>query len=263
MRHTISSLTDAWKSTTPPFRIALALWLAGMISIPILRWTLGPERIVPIAVPLTVLLQAGVVLVALLEAWGPLKALRAALIIVLGTYLAELIGSRTGVPFGHYDYTALIQPQLGGVPLIIPAAWLMMLPPAWAVAARISGGWRLPLIALIGAGAITAWDLYLDPQMVGWGLWVWQNPSGYFGIPWVNFAGWLLTAALITLVVTPQPFATKPLWLVYGITWIMNGFALAFFWGLPGPAAAGFAVMGVFVAISLWRGDPPENTSLI
>ena len=43
-------------------------------------------------------------------------------------WTAEAIGSKTGFPFGAYHYTDRLQPQLLGVPLLIPLAWLMMLP---------------------------------------------------------------------------------------------------------------------------------------
>ncbi|MEZ4635217.1 MAG: carotenoid biosynthesis protein [Caldilineaceae bacterium] len=103
------------------------------------------------------------------------------------------------------------------------------------------------VFALFSGLAITAWDLFLDPQMVAWQLWVWETPGGYFGIPWVNYAGWLLTGVLITLVVRPAQLPVLPLIMVYVTTWLLESIGLAFFFGLPGPAAVGFVGMGVFV----------------
>ena len=40
---------------------------------------------------------------------------------------------------------------------------------------------------------MTAWDLFLDPQMVGEGYWAWARRGLYRGIPLSNFAGWFLT----------------------------------------------------------------------
>jgi hypothetical protein len=51
---------------------------------------------------------------------------------------------------------------------LVPLAWLMMLPPAWAVARLVAGGPGIAFI-LTAALAFTAWDLFLDPQMVAWG----------------------------------------------------------------------------------------------
>src|SRR5436190_1199972 len=44
-----------------------------------------------------------------------------------GAWIVEHIGETTGLPFGRYTYTDVLQPQLFGVvPLAIPCAWLMV-----------------------------------------------------------------------------------------------------------------------------------------
>jgi putative membrane protein len=119
------------------------------------------------------------------------------------------------------------------------------------VAAAVTGrhgGWHF---VLVSAAAFTAWDLFLDPQMVGWGYWVWAEPGGYFGIPWINFSGWFVSAALITLLVRPKPLPAGPLIAVYTITWLLQTVGQAIFWHMPGPALCGFVGMGVFVILSM------------
>jgi putative membrane protein len=145
-----------------------------------------------------------------------------------------------------------LQPQLLGVPALIPLAWLMMLPPAWAVAAAVISPRERAPFALVAALAFTAWDLYLDPQMVTRGLWAWAEPGGYFGIPWVNFLGWLVTAFIITYVCAPGDLPARPLAVIYTLTWLLQAIGLGVFWGHPGPALAGFFAMGVFVVL-FWR----------
>ncbi|NDH46002.1 MAG: carotenoid biosynthesis protein, partial [Actinobacteria bacterium] len=55
---------------------------------------------------------------------------------------------------------------------------------------------------VIGAAAITAWDVFLDPQMVGEGYWSWSQPGPAFrGIPLVNYRGWFVTAIVMLLLV--------------------------------------------------------------
>ncbi|GAB4481780.1 MAG: hypothetical protein Kow00124_29880 [Anaerolineae bacterium] len=249
---------EGWRAAGVAFRIALVVWALGMIAIPILNWTIGPAAL-DLAIPFSVIAQGVVVLIALIDAWGAPRALGTALLIAAVTWAAEAVGSATGVPFGAYSYTDKLQPQLLDVPLLIPFAWLMMLPPAWAVARRISGRWGGAAFVLASAAAMTAWDLFLDPQMVGWGLWTWHNGGGYFGIPWVNFAGWMLTAAVVTLLARPRDLPTGPLLIVYAITWFLSWFGLAFFWGLPGPAAAGFVVMGLVLALALARPEEVQR----
>jgi putative membrane protein len=235
--------------TRPYFWLVIA-WVLGMIAVPIARWTWG-DAIIPTAATLTSLLQCAAVLAILIQSWGVRRALLTLAVAAALTWLAEALGSKTGIPFGRYRYTDLLQPQILGVPALIPIAWFMMLGPSWAVAHVLLGdrasGWRL---AAVSALAITAWDLFLDPQMVGWGFWIWDDPLAYglpisyFGIPWVNYAGWLLTAFVVTLAIRPAKPLIGPLLVIYGIVWALQSIGLAVFWGQPGPALVGCIVMG-------------------
>jgi putative membrane protein len=240
--------------------LLVALWALAMISVPILGWTLGDEA-VRYGIIAGVLLQAAASLAALATAWGLGATLKLVLVVLPAAWAVEFVGSRTGFPFGSYDYTQALQPQLLGVPLLIPLAWLMMLPAAWAIAEMLVGRGRSPASRFrflgLAALAFTAWDLFLDPQMVSWGYWIWENPGGYFGIPWVNFAGWILSAFLIGALVfglLPQTLRLphRPLLVIYTVTWALQTIGLALFWGMPGPAAVGFFAMGIFVWLG-WR----------
>jgi len=235
---------------SPSLTVPFTLWLLSLIALPVAKF-FGGDTAALCSIIVAVILQAGLVLVILTTRWGAAPTLRMAAMVALLTWLIEAVGTATGLPFGVYHYTAKLQPQLGHVPLLIPLAWLMMLPPAWAVARQITGSYGPKFIA-VSALALTAWDLFLDPQMVAWGFWVWENPGGYFGIPWLNFGGWLLTAALITALVRPRNLPVLPLLLIYTITWLLQTGGLLFFWGLPGPAIAGFLGMGSLVWLA-WQ----------
>jgi len=240
---------------TTPQTVLLTLWSLIMISLPIVDWTLGWDVIIG-AVNGGVLAQSLAVIVILVGTWGWRKTLIVTLIVATLSWSMEAFGSHTGFLFGAYAYTAALQPQVFNVPLIIPFAWMMMMPPSWAVAQVLTGGiasrWRWAVFIALSALAMTAWDLFLDPQMVTWGLWEWQSPSGYFGIPWSNFAGWLLVAALITAAAKPRDLPALPLLLVYTITWLLETVGLGFFWGIIGPALAGGFVMGILTVLG-WR----------
>jgi putative membrane protein len=168
--------------------------------------------------------------------------------VLIIAWAAEAIGVRSGYPFGSYDYTSKLQPQVMSVPILVPMAWLMMLPPSWAVARLItrkaSGCLVRPTFVLVSALAFTAWDFYLDPQMVSWGMWEWSAPGRYFGIPWVNFLGWLIVSALITLAVSPKRLPGGLLVLLYALTWVVEFICQLIIWGLVGPALVGFFLMG-------------------
>jgi putative membrane protein len=178
-----------------------------------------------------------------------------------GAWAVETLGSATDFPFGAYDYTDALQPQLAGVPVVIPLAWFMMLVPAWAVAEVILanhrdnlGSWYAPLHAALAGAAFTAWDLYLDPQMVAHELWSWDYPGAYFGIPWLNFLGWWMAATLLTLLIRPRRLPRRRLMAIYTLTWVFQAIGLGLFWDQPGPALVGFLSMGIFV-VWAWRKE--------
>ncbi|PWH12958.1 MAG: carotenoid biosynthesis protein [Anaerolineae bacterium] len=232
----------------------LLLWVLTMIALPIVGWTLG-EAALRQGMSLGVLMQFAAVSAALLSQWGWQRTARVFLFVTGVAFLAEWLGSSSGFPFGKYHYTPLLQPQLAGVPLIIPLAWMMMLPPAWAIA-QILLGEKTTLATgrgiLLSALAFTAWDLFLDPQMTAWGFWVWEQPGAYFGIPLVNFGGWILVSGLITALARPSNLPWQPLAVVYATTWVLQSIGLGLFWAQPAPALIGFLAMGTFVSLA-WR----------
>lgn len=241
------------------FGALFVFWFSAMASLPIVIWVVG-EHAIPSIVTFVLLVQFAVVFLMLLLVL-PVRSVVMSFLVCSGVaWLFEFFGSSLGFPFGGYDYTNYLNPKFLGVPLLIPLAWFMMLPTAWAIAAVITPKRRVfspAAYVLVSALAITAWDLFLDPQMVSWGFWVWENPqaygSTYFGIPWVNYAGWVLTGCVITALVRPWRFRLplEPLLIIYAMTWFLQSLGLAFFWGQPGPALAGAIGMGAFVLLAV------------
>jgi putative membrane protein len=237
----------------PPLaRVLIPAWALGMILQPIVLWTWGQQALVT-GMSLMVLFQAVTVMIVLAGGWGWPRALSAFGVVAALSFFAEWLGSTTGLPFGKYHYTEILQPQLLGVPLLIPLAWMMMLPPAWAVTEIILRGKKTnPLaFALVSALAFTAWDLFLDPQMVGWGFWVWEIPGQYFGIPSINYFGWVLVSGLLTFLIRPTGLPSIPLLAIYIITCLLQTIGQGVFWGQPGPALFGFFGMGIFIFLAM------------
>ncbi|MGO3885912.1 MAG: carotenoid biosynthesis protein, partial [Mycetocola sp.] len=193
------------------------------------------------------------------------------------TLIAEAVGIATGFPFGEYAYTGALGPELLGVSLLVPLAWLTVAYPAFLIARLLVGvgSWRrLVARVLLMAYALTAWDVFLDSQMVDAGNWGWANPEpslpGTPGIPLTNYAGWFVTAVLIALVLEaavsragrgrpgdPRAFgrldtvrADLSPYLVYLWTWLTSLVGNLTFWDRPSVALAGGIAMGV-VAIPL------------
>ena len=171
--------------------------------------------------------------------------------------LAESLGTSTGFPFGDYDYADSLGWKLLSVPVVIPLAWAMMAYPCLLVGQRLAST-RVGA-AVVGGGALAAWDLFLDPQMVEAGHWTWNDVQlalpGAPGIPVSNYLGWLLVAVLMVGVLQLLPRrdaddrvpAALFLW-TYGSSVLAN----AVFFGRPAVALLGGVGMGL-VAIPYAR----------
>lgn len=180
--------------------------------------------------------------------------------------VAEAIGVATGWPFGAYRYAGTLGPQLLGVPLLVPLAWMMMAYPALLAARRLvpaAAVARRVAIALIGGVTLAAWDLYLDPQMVTAGHWSWTHPApslpGVPEVPLTNTAGWLLVGTVMTALLdgllpvspSPAPEALPAALLTW--TWLGSLLANVAFFGRPEVGALGGAAMALVVVPYLLR----------
>ena len=165
-------------------------------------------------------------------------------------FATELLGVATGRPFGHYTYSGLLGPRVCGVPLLAAAAWAMMARPAWVVGGLLARR-RVPRIAA-AAGALTAWDVFLDPRMVREGYWRWPGGGRYEDVPATNFLGWLATGAGVFAVWSLADPGDDPVFdgdgalALYVWTWVGETFASAVLWRRPRVALAGGAAMGAF-----------------
>jgi len=211
-------------------RVCAFVALAAMIATPLFEQS-GEERVL-----LTHFVIGGMFALSVLVAqamWGIRRAVSAAFTVVCFTWVLELVGSNTGVPFGTYDYSTLLQPQIVGVPLVVPFAWFAMAIPAREVVRALGArrGWQR---VLFGAAALTAWDVFLDPQMVAEGYWLWATDGWYRGIPLTNYVGWMIGGAVVmTILEFSLPHRERPLHVTpvahYAVVGVMETVAFAFF----------------------------------
>lgn len=228
----------------PIAAVTAAATTAGMIAFPLLR------RGSPARVTVSTVVVGGLAATTGALAtgrWGPGRAALAASVVAVGTGAVERLGTATGWPFGRYRYTGRLRPEIAGVPAIVPAAWWAMALPAREVASAVLGerSSRWGRIA-VGAVALTAWDLFLDPQMTTERYWRWARQGRYRGIPLSNFAGWLVTGAAVMAVldvVVPPDRPDPALVAEYAGMAVMETVGFAAFFGDRLVAAAGGAVM--------------------
>lgn len=191
---------------------------------------------------------------------GVKAAVALVVVCVGGGLVAESIGWRTGVPFGNYRYGDSLGVKLGGVPLVVALAWAMMGWIALLAGRRATSRLRprksvvgLVVVAVTGALVLVTWDLFLDPQMVDAGHWVWNPTPGprLHGVPVVNSLGWFVVGAFMVLLLhlaVPRSLraasADLPMWVLLGWTWFSETLGHIVFFGRPSVGVVGGLAMG-------------------
>lgn len=252
----------SWKLFIMYTTLAVAIGL--QISYPLIEGE--TLRIVTIA---TVYWAAAAMFIHAILAYGILYAFQFLFITFSYALIVEQIGSRTGWPFGSYEYSGTLGYQIYGVPLVVPFAWVMIAHPLLIAGRKVTKNW----VFLYGGLGMMAWDLFLDPQMVAADRWTWDFTGSHVPfqpeIPLSNTFGWLLTGmGLMAILNTALRFdrrkvstpATVPnfflLW-----TWFAGVVGNIFFFDSPGIALSGGLIFGLVMVpyIFLLRFGPPAN----
>lgn len=192
-------------TSTPPIlsRIALGLFGLTLLALLLRGWNFQTQMLVASAV-----LMFCACLASAAHVLGLRPALHLALIALPVGWFAEQMGASYGWFFGSYDYTDVLGPQLGQVPLVIPLMWFALSYTGYVMANLIV--WQTPcdgatssgrsvVLSFLAALIVTAYDLGVDPYMV-YKLKAWimvKHDGWWFGETLQGFAGWMLVAFVI------------------------------------------------------------------
>ena len=218
------------------------------IAVPLTDEPAGLTTAVVVAFAATTTLLAAVT-------WGGGRTVAAGLVLLAGALALEAVGTRTGWPFGDYRYGGDLRPTVAGVPLAVGLAWWAMAVPAREVAARLAApGWRR---VALGAVALTAWDVMLDPQMVDEGYWTWDGGGPWRDVPLSNYAGWLVASAVVMVVLDRLvPGSARGPALLGLYTWwaVMSTLGFLAFFGDPVVGVVGGLCMLPLAGLA-WRAE--------
>ncbi|MCQ4333727.1 carotenoid biosynthesis protein [Natronomonas sp. F2-12] len=152
--------------------------------------------------PYLLLFGVAVMRLPLVAGLAPLLTRKAAaglLVLCLYTYAIEFVGVHTGYPYGSFGYGVDLGPMLGGaVPAALPLFFIPLVVNAYLLCLLLSGrvarsaAIRVPAVALTVVGM----DLVLDPAAVSVGFWAYDGGGAYYGVPWLNYLGWTLSATV-------------------------------------------------------------------
>jgi putative membrane protein len=118
-------------------------------------------------------------------------------------YGIEWVGATTGIPYGEFHYEIPLGPMVfDTIPVGLPVFFLPLVLNSYLLCLLLLGDRarsafvRLPAVI----AAVLAVDLVLDPAAVALGFWDYGG-GVYYGVPLSNYAGWVLSATVATVLV--------------------------------------------------------------
>ena len=180
-------------------RTTAVLWLLAAAYAAALVGNIVFGLAIPIAVVLSISVAFALIHGAVRYGWRGIATFIVICLVV--SNVMENASIITGFPFGHYHYTDVLGLKLFLVPVLIGPAYFATGYLAWVVGnvlvgevRRGSGTFTTIAVPLIAAFVMVMWDLTLDPRAsTVQQQWIWEQGGGYFGVPLINFVGWLLT----------------------------------------------------------------------
>jgi len=153
----------------------------------------------------------------------------AAFFLVFMTFYAwgiEDLSIHTGFPYGHYYYSDMLGVKIDQAPVLLGwnYFWFLVVPPYFVSNLLVEGGpfsssstfKKILFTAFIGAFITAAIDMVVDPldatRLHEW-VWTKNDYTGYYGIPYMNYLGYLIgvTPALLALKLFEKKVGARPI----------------------------------------------------
>jgi len=153
--------------------------------------------------------------------WEITHILGIVIIGILGFFI-ELLGVKTGIIFGSYNYGATLGSKWQGVPFLIGLNWASMVFYSSSIlAGRIKNTFGK---SLVGATMMTAYDFFLEPVAVRFDFWHWNTNE----IPLQNYITWFICSFLFFLLLDglSKPIRNR---MAGSMFWIQMGFFIVLY----------------------------------
>jgi putative membrane protein len=177
------------------------------------------------------------------------KAVLAIVLLGLFSLGIETIGIHTGFPYSYFEYTNPLGVLLfNTTPWTVAIAWSPLVIGAYMLASKISQGfWSQLGYYLI---LLVTLDVVLDPAAVARGLWSYTNGGEFYGVPLVNFAGWIFSGILAYIILRYALGKTKKLLLSISLVSASYIASIALWTGANiGYGQTGAWIVGVFTLL--------------
>ena len=172
---------------------------AILIGIPAFFMVFFEDLPTPSFLPvLLILVLAAPTLINFIESQNRYKALAVYLLFTIIAISIELIGVRTGFPYGNFHYSDLLPLKVAGeVPVTLSLTFVPLLIGAFAISQKISNN-KLTRIILTTVFLLLA-DLVLDPGAVHVNLWTFEQNGFYYNVPFSNYLGWIFSGLIFSV----------------------------------------------------------------
>jgi len=120
-------------------------------------------------------------------------------LVFLYPLLIESIAIVTKFPYSGFEYGEVLGniKIFGLVPWTVSLSWTPIFFLSLMIVIRLKlQSWQKWLVL---ACLMTGFDLVLDPGATTLGFWIWDNPGWYYGVPLMNFFGWMVTSILAAI----------------------------------------------------------------
>ena len=125
-----------------------------------------------------------------------IKSILFFLIVVIVSFVIEIIGVKTGLIFGEYQYSKVLIPQIFNTPVAIGFAWFSTLIASAAILKKLIDRYYLKLNIVFKSFIIGflmfAFDYFLEPAAIKLNYWNWQLGI----VPFQNYLSWFIFGSL-------------------------------------------------------------------
>ena len=125
------------------------------------------------------------------------RALITIFLLSIFSMIIESIGVITGFPYGSFDYGTRLGTKIGVIPWTVSFGWVPLVIASWSIAKeQFKKKYAIIKQILLGTAILVVFDLVLDPGAVKLGFWEWGVRGAYYGIPFTNYLGWVLSGII-------------------------------------------------------------------
>lgn len=131
-------------------------------------------------------------IITLLETRLNFKIILYSIFVIISSILLEYLGVRTGLIFGNYHYTDILQPQVLNVPLAIGFSWMSLT----LISIRLSLKSNRFIKIVSGASILTLIDFIIEPAAIKLNYWTWAGGTP----PLLNYISWFGAGLLFMMI---------------------------------------------------------------